>query len=126
VPAPGELKVRIEKLRNARGLIHACLTRDATRFPNCKTDPHAFRVSVPAAQAAQLRFMSLPSGDYALAIVHDENSNGRLDTFAAIPREGFAFSRNPPIRFGPPKFREASFTIRPGQNSQTVTIRYLL
>jgi uncharacterized protein (DUF2141 family) len=68
----------------------------------------------------------VPSGNYALAVIHDANANGRLDTFAGIPREGFGFSRNPPIRFGPPKFEEARFAITAGLNSQTISVRYLL
>jgi uncharacterized protein (DUF2141 family) len=122
----GELHVRIENLRNDRGLIQACLTREPARFPNCEADPRAFRASIAAKSAAQLRFPNVPSGNYALAVIHDANANGRLDTFAGIPREGFGFSRNPPIRFGPPRFEEARFAITPGLNSQTISVRYLL
>lgn len=124
--AGAELQVRLEKLRSERGLVHACLTRDPTRFPDCKADPRAFRLTAPAGETTLLRFQNLPSGHYALAVVHDENANGRLDTFASIPREGYGFSRNPPIRFGPPEFGEASFALGPGRTSQVVRVRYLL
>lgn len=120
-----ELTVRIENLRSARGVVQACLTREAAHFPDCKNDPRAVRASVEAGTAT-LRFERVPPGDYALAVIHDENANGRLDTFAGIPREGFGFSRNPRIRFGPPRFEEARFTIGSGQSSQSVRIRYLL
>jgi len=73
-----------------------------------------------------VRFRNLPSGDYALSIIHDENANGKLDTFAGIPREGFGFSGNPRIRFGPPKFDEARFTVTAGRNEQAIRVRYLL
>lgn len=125
-PERSELRIELEQMRNAKGMVHACLTQDRTYFPDCKADSHAFRFSLPAAKAAELRFRDLPSGSYALSVVHDENGNGKLDTFAKIPREGFGFSGNPPIGFGPPKFSEASFILEPGRNQQVIRVRYLL
>ena len=107
-------------------MVHACLTQDKAHFPDCEGDARALKLSVPAREAHALEFRNLASGSYALSIVHDENGNGRLDTFAKIPREGYGFSGNPPIRFGPPKFAEASFTLAPGRNLQAVRVRYLL
>ena len=50
----------------------------------------------------------------------------RLDTLLGIPREGFAFSRNPPIRFGAPRYDEASFRVGDSASVQTLRLRYLL
>jgi len=102
-----------------------CLTVRPDRFPDCQDDPSARTLSAPATAGA-LRFDNLPSGDYALAVIHDANGNGRLDTFAGIPREGFGFSRNPAIRFGPPRFEEARFKIGSGEVHQGIRMRYLL
>ena len=68
----------------------------------------------------------LAPGDYAIAIIHDENRNGRLDTFAGIPREGVGFSRNPVLRFGAPSFRSASFTIGGAPVAQDIHLKYFL
>jgi uncharacterized protein (DUF2141 family) len=68
----------------------------------------------------------LPRGDYAIAVIHDENGNAKLDTLAGIPREGFGFSRNPPIRFGPPRFAAARFTLVDDAQMQQVRMRYIL
>jgi uncharacterized protein (DUF2141 family) len=43
-----------------------------------------------------------------------------------IPREGFGFSRNPAIGFGPPRFSAARFTLGSDAQKQQVRIRYLL
>ena len=58
--------------------------------------------------------------------IHDENSNAKLDTFAGIPKEGFGFSRNPPIRFGAPRFAAARFTMSGGAETQQIRMRYIL
>lgn len=124
--APASLAVHVEQLRNQRGLVRLCLTRDPNRFPDCRSDPAAVGRSVPAHAAADMTIDGLTPGSYALSLLHDENGNGRLDTLLKVPREGFGFSRNPAIRFGPPRFSEVRFTLSPGANRQTVRMRYLL
>lgn len=121
-----EVQIRIDALRNQRGLVHACLTRDPAHFPDCKSDPRALKLTRPAREAGTLRFEGVPSGTYAIAIVHDENGNGRLDKLVMVPREGFGFSRNPPIRFGPPRFEETAFPVTGDGTRQNIRLRYLL
>jgi uncharacterized protein (DUF2141 family) len=107
------------------GLVHVCLTRSADHFPNCADDPGAIKRSMPTNQA--LRFaIEMPPGAYALSVIHDENGNGRLDTSLGIPREGFGFSNNPRIWFGPPSFNSARFLLAPGGTALSVTMKYML
>lgn len=122
----GRLDVDVEGLRNASGQVRLCLTRNPDHFPNCKTDPAALRLAVAAGAVGRLAFADLPSGDYALSVIHDENGNRKLDTFARIPREGFGFSRNPAIRLGPPRFADARFGMAGQPVRQEVIIRYIL
>ncbi|HWT12972.1 MAG TPA: DUF2141 domain-containing protein [Allosphingosinicella sp.] len=107
-------------------MVRLCLTRDPAHFPNCNGDPAALKRSVAANEAAAIRLAGVAPGVYALAVIHDENGNGRLDRFLAIPREGFAFSRNPRIRMGPPRFEEARFEVAEGPVRQAVQMKYLL
>ncbi|MDF7777533.1 DUF2141 domain-containing protein [Sphingomonas sp. AOB5] len=120
----GSLDVEIVKLRSNKGMLRLCLTTDPKSFPDCKTG-HAIRHSV-AATTTRIHFEGLPPGTYALAVIHDENGNSKLDTMLGMPKEGFGFSRNPGIGFGPPKFKSTSFTVGTGAEQQQVRIRYLL
>lgn len=119
------LDVRVDALRSDKGLIQLCLTSDPTNFPNCVDDARALRRSVPAT-ARSLRFDALPVGTYAVAVIHDENGNAKLDTVMGIPREGFGFSRNPAIGFGPPRFTAARFALDADGTAQDIRMRYLL
>lgn len=119
------LDVSLDQLRSTKGLIRVCLTADPANFPACVDDKDAVTLNVPAA-AGRFGFPALPHGQYALAVIHDENGNGRLDTFAGIPREGYGFSRNPAVRFGPPRFSAARFTLADATQAQRVTVRYIL
>ena len=72
----------------------------------------------------QLVFEDLPAGDYAVSVMHDANKNGELDkTAIGIPKEGFGFSNNVLGRFGPPKFKEAKFTM-PLEKTLVITLKY--
>ena len=117
--------MEVAGLRSARGDIILCLTRDPAHFPECAGDPAGRRIVVPAKDAAAV-FASLPSGDYALALIHDENGNGKLDTRFGLPREGVGFSRNPRITFGPPRFAAASFAVGAKPVEERVTLKYFL
>jgi uncharacterized protein (DUF2141 family) len=124
--APGSVDAGIEGLRSAKGQVIVCLTMRADHFPNCHDDPQARRLKVPATEARELRFSGLPTGGYAIALIHDENGNQKLDTMLGIPKEGFGFSRNPVIRFGAPKFSAARFDVASGTVDETVRVKYML
>lgn len=118
------LDVAVEGLRSAKGSLRLCLTADPANFPACVDDADAVTRSVPAGMT-HVSFDGLPRGGYALAVIHDENNNARLDTFAGIPREGFGFSRNPPIRFGAPRFVAARFDLVGDAEMQQVRMHYI-
>lgn len=63
----------------------------------------------------------VPSGDYAISIIHDANRNGKLDSnFMGMPKEGFGFSNNVMGTFGPPSFEKAVIKVT---NSVQISIR---
>lgn len=111
-------------MRNEKGNVLICLTANPKAFPDCSKDPAAIKRVVKASAAASVEFAGVAPGTYALSLIHDENGNGKLDTALAIPREGFGFSRNPKISFGPPKFAAAAFAVN-GNGSQQVRMKYM-
>ncbi|MDX9848633.1 MAG: DUF2141 domain-containing protein [Tenuifilaceae bacterium] len=55
---------------------------------------------------------SLKPGMYSFKFFHDENKNEKLDTnWLGIPKEGFGFSNNPSMNFGPPSFEKTIFEL---------------
>ncbi|MGF7151075.1 uncharacterized protein (DUF2141 family) [Sphingomonas zeicaulis] len=121
----GAVDAQFEGLRSDKGVLRICITTNPDRFPNCKGDPAAVTRSVSAAKP-HLDIAALPAGEYAIAVVHDENGNGKLDTFAGIPREGVGFSRNPKLAFGPPRFASAQFEISGTAKPQSIRLKYFL
>ena len=122
----GTVSLTVTGLRSAKGQVLVCLTREADHFPDCSGSTTARSAIVPATRP-QATFADLPQGRYAISVLHDENANGRADkTLGLIPREGFGFSRDAPVRMGPPKFEQAAFSIDGGDVRQSVRMRYLM
>lgn len=120
-----QVELVVSGQRSTRGLLQICLTRDPKHFPDCAGDRSAITRTVPATQS-HVVFEGVAPGDYAVSLIHDENGNGKLDTLLGIPREGFGFSRNPPIRFGPPSFASARFAVGTDPVTQGIKLKYLL
>jgi len=68
-------------------------------------------------------FNNIKSGIYAISSFLDKNNNGKLDTnFMRIPKEPTAMSNNAKGSFGPPKFKDAKFTVQDART--TIRIKY--
>ena len=124
-PHTASIAVEIAGLRSATGVIRACLTQEPSAFPDCREDPEARRLTIAAGGPAAMTFAAVPAGRYAIALMHDENRNGRVDMALVVPREGFGFSRNPALRLGSPPFATAAFTVAGEPVVQTIRMRYL-
>jgi uncharacterized protein (DUF2141 family) len=67
--------------------------------------------------------LELPPGEYALSIFYDSNSNGELDTnFIGIPKEPVAISNNARPKFGPPKYKDAVFSLGEEPLTQSISM----
>ncbi|GHD15598.1 DUF2141 domain-containing protein [Tianweitania populi] len=120
----GDLVVEVSGLRNNQGSLALCVTADPAGFPGC--NKAATQRVIPAAQARRpITFPNLPAGTYAVAVIHDENNNGKLDTnFVGIPKEGIAVSNNAVPKFSAPKFRDAGFVLGKQRVTQRVRVVY--
>ena len=123
----GEVVITVTDLRSSKGVVRACMTTRADIFPKCIKDPGAHRTVVPAADTLEIRFTGVKPGDYAIALLHDENDNGKADrAMGMMPKEGYGFSRDAPVKMAPPKFRDAVFKQGEGTSRMTIKMRYFL
>ena len=69
--------------------------------------------------------LQVPPGRYALAALHDENSNHKLDrNFFGIPKEGFGFSNNPHVLLTAPSFNTAAMQVTCPTTETTIHLIY--
>jgi uncharacterized protein (DUF2141 family) len=124
-PQTSNIRVEIAGLRDARGVVHLCLTSDPKGFPDCK-GPGAVHGTIKAALTPlHYEFHAVRPGISAVAVFHDANGDGKLNTMLGIPTEGFAFSRNPKMHARAPRFGEASFA-NDGRQLAPLRMKYLL
>ncbi len=118
--APGDVQLRILGLRNTGGDVRAAVCNEGEFLASrC-----ALR-GTAAASAGAIVIKDVPPGQYAVQAFHDENGNGLLDrTSLGRPAEGMAFSRDAPMRFGPPKYRDAVVQVPPEGGILSITMRY--
>lgn len=117
--------VDIEGLRDSRGIVRLCLTDRSEQFPRCYRG-QAITAEIDAVEGdVRHVFRDVPHGTYAISAFHDANRNGKMDRLMGMPKEGFAFSRNPPLRPRAPTFGETQFTVG-GNARERIRMRYLL
>jgi len=119
------LRIEVTDLKNADGALRISVFSTPNGFLKDDSKAHARGVLRANDDMHFLEF-KLPAGTYAVAILHDQNDNGRLDTnFLGIPSEGYGVSNNPKPRFRAPKFKEAIFTLPAEGKTSTVSLQYV-
>ncbi len=69
----------------------------------------------------------LPPGVYAVSVIHDENTNNRLDMHwfpIPGPDEGAGVSNDATATFGPPSFKDSRFRLSDKGGLVTLHLRY--
>lgn len=68
-------------------------------------------------------FKKIPAGTYAVTILHDENSDGKMNfNWIGMPTEGYGFSNGATATLLPPSFDAASFRFD-GEGILSITIK---
>jgi uncharacterized protein (DUF2141 family) len=125
-PQANQIHIEIVGLRNGKGQVMCSLFSSAEEFPKKTDNAIARTTSVISGRHGVCDFPGIAPGTYAISVVHDENSNGKLDTnFMGIPREGVGASNDARGHLGPPKFDAASFRYPGGRLELKITIHYL-
>lgn len=125
-PSDPGVKVTIANLRNNNGHVLVSLFKDGVGYPDDASKAvRKAKLTIKDNQAWVL-FTGLSGGSYAVAILHDENDDQKMNkTSLGLPREGYGFSNNVMGAFGPPSYNRASFKY-PGSGitQQTIRVRY--
>ena len=117
------LTVTVEQVRNSQGEIRFSIFNVPSQFPQ-GNELHS--KDVPAQLGlVTVHFYNLTPGVYAIAIHHDENSDGEMNTnFIGLPKEGYGFSNNAKVNFSPPAFEAAAFNLGVGDKSIRLRVVY--
>lgn len=113
-PQPATISIDITEIPAIQGVVRIALFNKEEGF---RDENFAFRKELFPVKSKQAtwEFRDVPPGKYAVAVYHDAENNGKLDTnFFGIPTDAYGFSNNAMGMFGPPDFEDASFVVAGG------------
>ena len=104
------LRINISGVDSNKGVIAVALYDSEDNFLDFKK---AYRfIRIPVAQQHHAVFEHITSGDYAVVVFYDKNSNDQLDTnFIGIPKEAFGTSGVSKNSLGPPHYNNCKFYV---------------
>lgn len=116
-----KLRVTVTNIKNNGKTLYIGVYRATDEFPEFTKFWKNAKVTTDGA-TEKIEF-DVPYGEYAIAVVHDINGNGKLDTnFFGYPSEPFAFSRGfKPVLSGP-DFSDCKFSFSSTSTSITITL----
>ena len=107
----GRVTVQVNNFENNKGSCIVCLYNKAGEFTD-KGKPVACSTVSIANRAATAAFSTVPTGAYAVLVIHDANNNRKFDTnFMGIPKEGYGASQNKLPFAAAPRFAENKFLV---------------
>lgn len=102
-----ELKVNVSGFSDGNGKAFIAVFDDPKDFPSFGKQSQGFKVPIKEGKA-NYTFHLKPGQDYAIAVFHDRNNNGKLDkNFFGSPIEAYGFSNNVRNIFSAPSFEQA-------------------
>ncbi len=121
-----QLTVQITGIRNADGQVAVALFNSGRDFPE-QAGAHAGQLTPARKGTVSVTFKNLRPGIYAVAVLHDENKNGKMDfNLVGMPTEGYGFSNDASAPFGPPSFDEAAFKLKVENGQISIAAKYFL
>lgn len=106
-----DLEVRVVGADGSQGAVEVSLFNSAESFMR---EPFLQMAGQPVDDRAWVAtFFAVPTGEYAVVVVHDENGNGRRDNgLLGIGGEPYGFSNGARPLLGWPDFEDAAFEVR--------------
>lgn len=121
------LTLKVEGIRDTEGRVAIAVFNSESGFPDDETKAIR-RVYIPLQQTGQnatTTIKDLAPGNYAIALFHDNNLSGKLETnLFGIPRKGYGFSNNVNPSLRSARFDEAVFTLPEGGGDMAIKLIY--
>ncbi len=120
----GDMVVKINGIPSDQGQLRAALFDSPEGFPDKVENSHQQSSVVVTGDSSTIVFSDIPYGEYVIAVFHDENNNGTLDTNArGIPLEALGVSGKAQMKLGPPKYENAAFEFAENQSEVEIYLK---
>ena len=118
------LTIEVKNLRSEKGVVQFALYNKDGSIPDEDFENYYKIVKGEIVNASStITFKNIPSGKYAVNILHDENKNGKIDKGFILPIEGVGFSNFQTIGLtNRPNFSKASFELK---ENKTINVKVI-
>ena len=108
------LTIEVKNLRSEKGVVQFALYNKDGSIPDEDYENYYKIVKGEIVNGSStITIENIPSGKYAVNILHDENKNGKIDKGFILPIEGIGFSNFQSIgSTNRPNFSKASFELK--------------
>lgn len=106
-----KIQIKLTGIKSSKGNIRVALFNTEDSY---KTESTTYKNLVVPAQSGEMNIQmdNIAAGDYAIAVYHDSNGNGKLDkSIFGPPTEYYGFSNNARGSFGKPSYKDCKFTV---------------
>ena len=104
--------VKLNGIKQPAGQVLLSLFNNSEGFPTQPEKAFKWAKAKVTSSSLIISLDGLPYGNYAIAVVQDENENEVLDTnVLGLPIEPYGISNNATGTLGPPTFDNAKFTV---------------
>ncbi len=121
------LTIDVAGIKKQSGKICASLFSESKGFPSDSKKALQSECIEVAETPQKLIFKNLKPDNYAVALFHDANGDGKLNSNSfGMPTEGFGFSKNPLVLTGPPKFNDSAVAVEGVNTDIEIELKYFV
>jgi uncharacterized protein (DUF2141 family) len=117
------ITLSVNNIKSSKGIVKVCIFNKEAGFPE-KAKLAVKCINTSATKGImQIKIEGIIAGNYAIAVHHDENGNGKFNTnLFGIPTEASGASNGAKGKMGPPKFSDAVIAINNNKTQFTITL----
>lgn len=117
------LTIAVKDLRNHNGQLIFGVFKSADGFPTDSKKSVNWQIKKIDADSVTFT-CELSPGRYGASVLHDENSNGKMDKSFGVPQEGYGVTNNPKPALRAATFNESVFDLPPEGATLFISIQY--
>ena len=120
------LTIKISGIKNSKGNISLAFFKNSSSF---KSESPAFTKIIKKSSVQNgcitVKYSDIKPGTYGVALLDDENRNGKMNYKFFIPKEGFGFSNYYHKGKKKPSFKDFSFLYGSSNKTISIKIKYM-
>ncbi|MGB4654856.1 MAG: DUF2141 domain-containing protein [Bacteroidales bacterium] len=122
----GKVEINFTNLKNNDGVLFIALYESSpNRFNSSNLTFKKGCAEINKDNTAKFVFENITPGKYAVAVLHDANNDGKMNSnVIGLPKEGFGFSTNPKVLTRSPRMDECEFLVEANKTTH-LTIKLI-